>query len=221
MSAMLRLLRKQLIKPRIGCMFSSASSVIVKKLPWETSFDNHDVGGLNDGGWSYETIVKKSNIPQAGHGRFASEYMPKNHVICCKKIINMAELNELISTTSLIPSNYSIRVKNRTELNQLIEIFMCYFEESYDNILKGIQHFMTSHDPTYSSVQLYSQSTHTNHDNDANASWVDDEAHNYFWIISLKDIQKGDEITSDYHSIMLPKFYIDFYKDAKLSGLVT
>eukprot|EP01084_Bolivina_argentea_P170806 295963_1 len=83
------------------------------KLPWNKA----DITAAGLDGYLYGVQIKPSTIPNSGNGRFATQFIPKNVIICIKKIVSVYD-------DGIWHHDKTIMIKNLKELNILIERFV-------------------------------------------------------------------------------------------------
>uniref|UniRef100_A0A7S1D5T5 SET domain-containing protein n=1 Tax=Cyclophora tenuis TaxID=216820 RepID=A0A7S1D5T5_CYCTE len=162
-----------------------------KNLPWQMH---------SNCGFLVKTVVKKSNVKEAGYGRFFLEPVKKGTVI--HRIPTMPAA-EYIKTFASIPDDQShaIMVSSPKDLEALVD----YFAEddgdedrSRSQITVMLSWFLSCRQSKEKvPSQIMSHSIVANHSKD-NATCQSVVENGYFTLVALKDIAEGQEMFTNY-----------------------
>uniref|UniRef100_A0A7S1GLZ4 SET domain-containing protein n=1 Tax=Cyclophora tenuis TaxID=216820 RepID=A0A7S1GLZ4_CYCTE len=167
-----------------------------KNLPWQMH---------SNCGFLVKTVVKKSNVKEAGYGRFFLEPVKKGTVI--HRIPTMPAA-EYIKTFASIPDDQShaIVVSSPKDLDDLVE----YFAEddgdedrSRSQIALMLSWFVGCRQSKEKvPSQIMSHSIVANHSKD-NANTQNGVENGYYTLVALKDIEVGQEMFVNYHAFAI------------------
>jgi len=167
-------------------------------------------------GWGVKTIIKASNIPGAGNGRFASEDVPKNKRIVSKPIVEMTKFISLQS----ISHNAVVVFQNKGEVENFVKL---YSEEgqSRKDTIDCLAHFIWSLNSIEGAALCFSTWS-MNHGDPGQGENVRFFTENGTLVgVTCVDIKAGEELLNDYRDFDLPNFWVDFCAEEGVKDVIT
>ena len=168
-----------------------------------------------DKSWKIKTIVKKSNIENAGNGRFTLKNIKKNQLIRSLKIISLKEY--LKNTESFMENACSIILESYEDLDLLAEYLKeNNIDEDINDIRLKLSWFIFGID---NKLCIHSHSSFYNHSNESNILYKFNKK-GYFQQLALIDLDENTELYTNYKkNCVFPQFYLDWCKKYNLKDV--
>ena len=171
-----------------------------KLLPWDLALIGKD-------GYIKKTYIAPSTVQGAGLGRLAGEMIFEGELVKKEEEID-------VDSPLLFSPGKIIKIPTVMDLNKLIKRYRSVSSLSLKDLEYQLSCFIAGSE---SCLYIHSSSSYANHRAKKKmlSCKITNETRYYY---ATKDIQKGEEIVSDYGTYFFPNFFVNWCKE---NGLLT
>mmetsp|Transcript_58485 Transcript_58485/g.107947 ORF Transcript_58485/g.107947 Transcript_58485/m.107947 type:complete len:204 (+) Transcript_58485:148-759(+) len=184
-------------------------------LPW-----NVHLHGFNT--CEVQTEVRKSNIPDAGWGRFITQPCQHGTIIACLRLVSVDEFLAMCPPGSTCLDKVLVDCKSENDMDKVADHFLAYGDEQ--DLLPKLCSFFAGYAPhkcddRRGRVILQAASFHANHSDVPNAAVCIKEG--FSLIVATRDITAGEELFLDYKQLALPPGFQQWFTKRKQVDVAT